>query len=252
MPKRKRTGPYAAAGRAAYKGGRRYARKRARYNYSRPMGTVAATRGFRGYYGSSVQERKVSDISTAVYQVNTTGSITLLHNPVLGSDYTQRIGRKTSIKSLYVRGLVQLELAAIGMPGATGACMARMIIFIDSQPNGAVPAITDLLVEALPQSQLNLNNRDRFRIVKDREYVYDPFLVSTTATQAIANWGRVIHPVKMYKKLNIETVFNGTNGGTIADINTGALYMLWVGNLGAGTNVDMNAIVSTRVRYKDS
>ena len=37
-----------------------------------------------------------------------------------------------------------------------GAQLCRMIIVADMQPNGATFALTDLLVEAMAQSQLNL------------------------------------------------------------------------------------------------
>lgn len=221
---------------------------------SSSMGSMVATRGFRPNYGQYNRnfnkyfpEKKVSDIAVATYQVNTTGVFTLLHNPALGSDYTNRIGRKTLVKSIYIRGRVLLEGSSPLGASSSNSQQARMIIFWDLQPNGLAPAVTDLLNTADPASQLNLNNRDRFRIVKDKVYVFDAFFYSGT----YAAWNRAIHPVKCYKKLNSEVIFNGTNGGTIADINTGALYMFWIGSVAAGAAVDTNAIVSTRVRFDD-
>lgn len=211
-----------------------------------------ATRGFGSQNFVANRERKFFDINTATYQVNTTGSFTLLHIPTLGSDFTNRIGRKTMLKSLYIRGYLNLEAAANpSTPVAVAAQQLRLIIFCDNQPNGAAPAVTDLLKEALPSSQLNANNRDRFKIIKDKTYVFDPFLVSTTASQAIATNSRTIADIKIYKKLAVETIFNGTNGGTIGDINSGAVYMFWIGSFAAGAG-DSNAIVSTRVRFDDS
>ena len=127
-----------------------------------------------------------------------------------------------------------------------------MIIFIDLQPNGAAPAVTDLLNEALPSSQLNPNNRDRFLIVKDKTFYFDPVINQTTASQAQAAFNRTGYDIKVYKKCNLETIFNGTNGGSIADITSGAIYMMWIGSTAAGANTDVNAIVSTRCRYIDA
>lgn len=205
------------------------------------------------FYGKpSKIEKKAFDVAVGTVQVNTTGSFTLLAIPVLGSDFNARIGRKICMKSCYIRGLIGTENALDGdIPdGVTQASMARMILFADMQPNGATPATTDLLVSASPMSQLNLNNRDRFRILSDKQWVFDPYALQDTATQSFASASRQVYAIKKYKKMNIETVFNATNGGTIADINSGALFLFFISNIASGAN-DHNAIISTRVRYTD-
>lgn len=244
---------------SAYASANKYARGRAGSAYARRprslgvAGAPLATRGFRGGYGSrmpsSRSEKKVSDIGVGSLQVNTTGTVTLLHIPTLGTDYTNRIGRKTLCKSIYVRGRVNLESATNYTGGVLVAAQsARMIVFEDCQPNGAAPGVTDLLVSADPSSQLNLNNRDRFKILKDKVWFMDG--MSTTSTSA--SQGRQGYSFKIYKKLNVETIFNATNGGTIADITSGALFMLWIGSAAAGVNTDTNASLSTRVRFIDN
>lgn len=196
-------------------------------------------------------EKKVNDVAVGTIQVHTTGSITLLCNPALGSDFNNRIGRKINITSCYIRGMVATE-PSLG-PATGTACpsqQARMILFEDMQPNGATPAVTDILNTASPFSQLNLNGRDRFKIYTDKIWSFGPYLASTTATQAQSLCAQQAYSIKKYKKLNIETIFNATNGGTIADITSGALFMLWIGSTASGGN-DANAIISTRVRYND-
>ena len=209
-----------------------------------------ATRGFSSMSLTQNRERKFYDINTATYQANTTGSFTLLHIPILGSDFNNRIGRKTLIKSIYIRGRIFIEPAQAVAATTAGHQQCRLILFIDNQPNGAAPAVTDLLNEALPSSHLNPNNRDRFKVIKDKTYVFEPFTFSTTATQSVAAWNRTVHDVKIYKKCNAETIFNGTNGGTIGDINSGALYMFWIGSASAGA-LDGNAVIATRIRFDD-
>lgn len=212
----------------------------------------AATRGFFPRRPNAL-EKKVQDIAVTTYQINTTGSFTLLSNPVLGSDFNARIGRKIMNKSIYIRGFVGSEagISAAGTVQNVSSMELRMILFVDLQPNGAVPVVTDLLNTASPASHLNLNNRDRFRILKDKVYVTDPYILSTTATQSVASAANQVKQVKVFKGIRQETTFNATNGGTIADINSGALYMFWIGNNAAGTNTDGNAVVGTRVRYTD-
>lgn len=216
--------------------------KRPRPNYQqrfvpRPMSTA-------------IVEKKVNDLDTNIYQVNTTGLFTLLALPQLGSDFNQRIGRKITLKSVYIKGRVQIENAGSLSAAASVSQQCRFIILVDYQPNAAAPAVTDLLVSATPASQLNLNNRDRFRILCDKEYYLDPFLIPAVGSAIYMN--RTGQLLKKFKVLNEEMIFNGTNGGTIADITTGALYMFWIGSAAAGVNADANFIGSTRVRYVDA
>lgn len=199
----------------------------------------------------NIHERKVNDIAAATYQVNTGGSFTLLCNPQLGSDMNNRIGRKILIKSAYIRGFLSTEPAGSAAVNSVGVQQARFILFCDMQPNANAPAVTDLLVAATPISHLNLNNRDRFRVYADKMFTFGPYFRDTTATQSVAAAAQQAYTFKKFKRLNLETVFNATNGGSIADINSGALYMFWIGSVGAGTT-DVNAILTTRVRYVDN
>ncbi|AIF34805.1 capsid protein [Sewage-associated circular DNA virus-14] len=209
-----------------------------------------STRGWRPFISTN-HELKVQDLASATYQVNTTGSITLLAVPITGADYNARIGRKVTLKSCFIRGYLRIEPGAATV-GVAQAQQCRFMLVLDLQPNGAVFAITDLLNTADPTSQLNLNNRDRFRVLQDQEIAFDHFNYVTTATQTSEAFGRTIQSFKKYKRLNCEMIFNAVNGGTIADIASGALYMVWIGSNAAGANTDANAVLSTRVRYSDS
>lgn len=206
-----------------------------------------ATRGYA--FGS--KEKKAFSRNSAAYEVNTGGSFTLLNVPVPGTGFNERVGRKIYNKSLYIRGKVYLENARVLLAATNAfAQLARLIVFIDFQPNGVTPAVTDLLVEANSNSQLNLDNRDRFRILKDKQYAFDPLVI--TASSAVISFNHTISAVKCFKKLNFETIFNGVGGGTIGDITSGALYMFWIGDVAAAVGTDCVASVTTRVRYDDA
>lgn len=207
-----------------------------------------ATRGYR----LNASERKVNDIAAATYVVNTTGAFTLLALPVTGADMNQRIGRKIQLKSVYIRGHVCTNWAAtpVGATSAIATQHCRLIILCDYQPNGAAPAVLDLLATASPLAHLNLNNRDRFKILKDKIYTLGPSFFDTTNQQGLSVAPQIL-PIKIYKKLNIETIFNATNGGSIADITSGALFMFWIGSTAASATLASTASLSTRVRYFD-
>lgn len=208
------------------------------------------TGGFRGQtapFRRITAERKVIDVNTATYNCNTTGSVTLLNGVAVGSDYTDRVGRKIRMKSVYVRGIVGHE--SIPTSGFSNQEICRMLIVYDTQTNGSVPALTDILKEATSLSQLNLNNRDRFKVLVDKQYSVAPYL--TIQADAIAVSGSPTnYSVKKYKKLNHEVIFNGT-ASTVGSIATGALWMVWVGSTSADAG-DPHASVSVRVRFEDA
>jgi len=62
-----------------------------------------------------------------------------------------------------------------------------------------------------------------------------------------------IHAINKYKKLPVGsfTIFDGTGGG-IADINTGALYLVTIGDQSAASVAGGTARLACRVRYTDS
>lgn len=205
----------------------------------------------RGYSPNSV-ERKVFDVAATSYNVNATGFTQALCIPTLGSDMTNRIGRKICLKSIQIQGFVNIANAkAVPMiESEVSAQYARFILLWDTQPNGALPSITDVLTTLSTNAPLNLNNRDRFRVLVDKRYCLDPFIFNSTTSCCSAT--NQIKPVKIYRKLNLETIFNATNGGTIADIASGSLTALWIGSDPSGLNgpVDFNG--SYRVRFADA
>lgn len=222
-----------------------------KYPKVQAMGTLSASRGFRDRYGynknSLYKERKFYDVNTNVVQIfSATGNFTLLFAPGLGQDYNQRIGRKCVARSLYIRGRVLVSDANPIVTAAVGAQQARMIIFMDNQPNGTAPVIGDLLNGTDPSSHLNQNNRDRFKIIKDKYFDLDAFIYNNaTGTGAI---NRTQHSIKSYKKLKCEVIFNQNPNAVIASISTCAIWMFWVCNI----NLAAEYVISTRIRYDDS
>jgi len=71
---------------------------------------------------------------------------------------------------------------------------------------------------------------------------------NNTATQSIAG-EPTVHKVKIFKKLNMETIFGGTTAA-IASIQTGSIWMLCVGSQ---ASTDGSAFdYSTRIRFVDA
>lgn len=210
----------------------------------------SASRGYR----MNPHELKVADFAAvqgSVLTFSTAGTFQLLAAPIQGTGFDNRIGRKITNKSLYIKGYIQTEASQtndlIDVPAQHG----RMIVFVDFQPNGAAPATTDLLKTADSVSQLNLNNRDRFKILVDKEFVFDPYGFNTATNVSYLSCVNQIRYFKKYKRLNIETIFNGTNGGTVADITTGAIYVFFISNTALSAGLNVFATFTSRIRYSD-
>jgi len=204
----------------------------------------------RGWTPNSV-ERKAFDTAPTTYQVNTTPNIFSICNPTVGADMNNRVGRKICLKSCYIRGTIVTEPSgSAGLVGASAAQVARLILLVDMQPNGSLPAIGDILANASVTGQLNLNSRDRFRVLWDKLYPFDPYIVNAVSGTSVATANRQIHIIKKFKIMNYEQTFNSGSTGTIADISTGSLVMCLLGTAATGA-LDINCVLSTRVRYTD-
>lgn len=220
---------------------------RAKTTARRNMG-MPATRGFRGQYGKyrrSGKEKKIIDLvnQAAIYESAATvasTSVWLLNGVSQGSDYTNRIGRKITMTSVFFRCTSSLATSpnAISIP-------VRIMIVYDEQTNGADPAGTDLLqTPANAMALTNLSNRDRFKILYDK--------IRTINTQGTTD-GALADKLYLskYIKMSLPVIFNGT-GNTSGAIQTGGLYMFFISNATAGTPDNRpKATFSSRVRFID-
>jgi len=201
-----------------------------------PMDSVG--RGFRGNYTRSQAEKKFVDIAAANYAADTTGAVTPLNLANEGSGVSQRIGRKITIKSVQVRGYISHESTT------NGVVLTRVMLVWDKQVNGVAATISEILSASTSESFMNLDNRERFVVLKDKHVT----LGVRDQTAGLIDKS-VSQPINIYKQLpaGSETIFDGTGSG-IADVNTGALYLVTIGSAGTGSVLHC----ATRVRYTDS
>lgn len=179
------------------------------------------------------------------------GTFSLLNPIVVGSEIYQRNGRKVYMKSVHIRGVVTNAVTS-------QQDVARIMVVYDSQPSGATPTLAQLLSDSTAAqatsglSHINLANRERFKILRDHQIM----LPSVTNTAGVLTNGPVVlDPIR--NTLNyetfiplkgLETVYNNVNGGTIADIASGALFVLLVSST---YNNQWSYGFSARLRYYD-
>lgn len=256
-------------------------RNKARYNaksiaraklyesgYNQRLANVAlAPRGFRPFTSKTL-EKKVYDmgdrlgaVGDTFYQTNVsnTGTVFPIFIPGQGADYNQRIGRKVTVKSLYIKWRAfpsyqtDPTLLTTGAPELHG----RILVVHDAQPNGVLPAFTDIIqVETTTGfadtiSFVNMNNRDRFRIIMDKMHQFPAYFLSGKTLLGDGNGSTWVG--KKFKRLNLEVIFNASSTNAIADISSGALYVCVLGSeLVATAEYNLAFDINTRIRYTDT
>lgn len=195
----------------------------------------------RGWNNNNA-ELKYTDIASAVYAADTTGTVTALNLTAVGDDNTSRDGRQICNRSIHIQGLVFPIDTVLTSPS-----LARILIVWDNQPNsGTIAAMTDILVSSTSISSTNLNNRERFTILRDCRYALGGH--DNTATQAMSD-GTNTHILNEFVNLkDVKTTYSGTTA-TIGSVATGALLMVTIGSASAGNGAGV--ICTTRLRFTD-
>lgn len=177
------------------------------------------------------------DLALANYALDTTGSVTLLATIPQGTTVSTRVGKKAMLLSLQGRGHVQ--------SGTTTTLVdCAFLIVYDSRPQTTLPAITDILNTAHTSSMNNDANSGRFRILKRMD-----FSLSGNAT-APATGGEIASS-DFFLKIRRPIVFKAAGTGVIADIEEGALYLVTVGSVAAGTTAGILSM-AFRTRFIDT
>lgn len=151
-----------------------------------------------------------------------------------------RVGRRINMKSLQIR-IQPTEFDSLVLPVATNLFIWRVVILYDSQSNGAMPLMTDIFAATLfagtsagdIHAPINLNNRDRFLVLRDKIFTYafeNQEGFGTADAGSMAYFNRPTWVMRAFIKLNgLETTYSTTttvaNALGAASITTGALLV---------------------------
>lgn len=148
------------------------------------------------------------------------GVFNLLNGVALGTDYTNRIGRRITMDSL--RFYLSCEPNTAGT-SPTGDLL-RIIIFLDKQANGSTPTTTQLLDAADYTEAYNENNQDRFCIYLDKTVNLEACeYTGGTLTAGDPKFHSFTEEIELDEK----ATYSGT-GSTAADIATGSLWFFCI------------------------
>jgi len=216
------------------------ARSLLRARNARAVSGILRTGGFRGpWNGRGAAELKYKD-DTLTTNVPTTGTINLISGVAAGTDVQQRVGRKMTMKSILLRYFINPVSTATAPSGD----VVRVMLVYDTQTNGALPLVADILQNVTVQSPMNLNNRDRFKVLYDHWVSMNANLYTAGALTA-GSPGTKFY--KTFKSFSLDTIFSGT-AATIGSIATGAIYIVTVG----AANNASNFAGETRIRFIDN
>lgn len=196
-------------------------------------------------------ERKWIDINYAGYAPTTTAIVTLLNGNVPGATSLTHVGRKLVMKSVQIKGDISI------ISDIAGTTYARQVLVYDRDQSGtpATPAAITWAevyssvnaagtVDSSAFAMRNLNFRDRFVVISDRSFELGPLETGATISYTGSPQGAL---VDYYTTLNMETIYNGGTAGTVADIQSGALWLLTITDTAGGTQLNC----AMRVRFSD-
>lgn len=220
--------------------------------------------------GEEVKAVVVSSNTTvptiATLNLNSTGSIICLNMVQPGAGMWNRNGRRIYLKSM----MLDLNIEPFSLARSCVSDTAKIALVYDSQPNGALPTQGDIWLDydqsgnqvANSLSSINLNNRDRFLIL--RHWTLDlpaatitatcvPSLTFPNAIQMVTAGGDSKyggHIREFVKLKGLTTQYKSdSNPCTIADISTGSLLLVTLATNVAGADAFNIPEFNCRLRY---
>jgi len=180
---------------------------------------------------------------------------------IQGTTLYQRIGQKIVMKR-FVMKLVFSQIPNGGAAQTNDGGFYRVLVVYDAQPNATSVTAANLAASVLKDnteitSPLNLDNRERYKVILDKIGYLGAKTFSAaglvTASNTSEQWQSACNKYK--KTLNLDTIFNSGNAGTIGDIQTGALYVLYGTSISQSLAAPANCVGVagyTRIRFYDS
>lgn len=196
------------------------------------------------------------DYPTIASTTGTNDQITTLNLIQAGTGSWNRIGRKSTLKSVRLTGWVTVNHYRTA--GDWQPNIVRLILVWDKQPAGAAePLFSDIFGQTSQAgtetstwwNQPKYDTMSRFTVLKD--WTYESTAEAGVAADADV-FRRNFHVDCFVRLPNLETTFSGQSSPmTIADINNGALYFIARTRINIGTSTDANLTLQSRVRYLD-
>lgn len=162
-----------------------------------------------------------------------------------GTGDSQRIGRKIHISSIMLHLRLIYPDQITGTDPSETSNRVRIIVYQDTQTNGAAPAVTKILETADISSFYNLDNSKRFNILKNKfiDLQSPCFIKDTTFKTA-----QVTKTCNIYLTKSMTVNYIDTGNG-LADIADNSVGVLLISQSDQSDKVNIKGIA--RIRYTD-
>lgn len=191
---------------------------------------------------------------------NTNGSMFTLNLVAPGAGSYNRVGRKIRMASVRLNGLFRMTYAGEAVTNNLAGNQIRMLLVYDRQPSGVLPTFDamfgittqDGTESSTYMAPLRYDNTDRFRVLRDVRVCANIDAVNTTAG-SVNSITSVVKFDEYIKLGGLETVYSGQSSPqTIADLSSGALYVIFRCDLNVATFVtSVDSDSYARLRYYD-
>lgn len=154
-----------------------------------------------------------------------------LFAPTQGDDITQRDGRSCYVTKITIKGSLTSQPSTAATAANTSQGV-RLILCIDKQTNSAQMNSEDLIFSSVADpATFDFQNKaffGRFRILKDKMLSLPTQPIASNGTAAQLFIGSTVKYFKIRHKFAVplKINFNGTNGGTVADIIDNSLHLI--------------------------
>lgn len=201
----------------------------------------------------TVPELKYIDNSDIATVIDESGNFTLLNALALGTAATARVGMRINMRSVHLKYILTAPVYNSINTAFLYRSQVRVMLVLDLQPNGATPALSDILEDTTAGigivSSLYMANAARFKILYDKRHTLQASTVVGTTIVYIPDDSQIYD--ETYMKLSHEVHYSDSNNGDITDIKTGALFLVTMCSTASAGQ--QPAITSyTRVRYHDN
>jgi len=223
--------------------------------------TIKSKMQQRNYSNSAAIKKEIKCVDMNITQnpvltsTNTNGGIAPVNCIQPGTGSWNRIGKRIKMKSVRYKGTIQFINTGTNI---TTNSSVRMCLVYDKQPSsGSIPIFNEIFGSTTQTGtestngifdNLRVDNTDRFSILKDDVYTSNmqPVPSGGTSSEYQCYFDTFV------KLKELDTVFSGqSNPCTIADISSGALYLVYRSE---DLSPDMAVAVESatlRLRYYD-
>ncbi len=178
------------------------------------------------------RELKFKDTALTDLVIASTGAVAGLNLIDEGVGASERTGRSIRISKVCWRWRLENPDPA----GVDDSCeVVRIMLMVDHQANGALPAVTDVLASANFQAFRNLFNEGRFDVIMDRSIALNNHGGADGCYRFVGYFST---------ECDIVVDFSGTAGG-IADVSSNNVICLIISESGLAGLVSISRVMYT-------